>query len=424
MEEKMKKVIVSVLVALLAVTAVFAGGGRDSSSSGGPVTLKVGIWDQNQAGGITRVLADFTAETGIRTQVEVTPWNDYWTLLEAAATGGSLPDVFWMHSNQSQRYMSNRMLMDLTDRISRSSVAKMSNFPAEIVGLYSLNNRQYAIPKDLDTIALWYNKKLFDEAGVAYPTDRWTWDDLKNAARRLTNRSKGQYGMLFTPGETQTGYWNQIYQNGGLVISSDKRRSGFDDPRTIAAIDYAVSFIKEGYAPDLTHAESDAMALMQGGVVAMAQFGSWMLSAFKQSDYFRQNCDMVMLPSSNSGQRATIYNGLGWSASASTRYQEEAWKLLEFFSREDTQRKLSETGIAISAFRGTADPFTRGFPEFNVKGYTDQIPYAVMRPYSKNTNVWEDMSVHTLNDVWMGNMTVADACRSIAQRMNTMLASE
>jgi multiple sugar transport system substrate-binding protein len=424
-EEKMKRVTMSVLVLLLAAVTVFAGGGKQSGgSSSGPVTLRVGIWDQNQAAGITRVLADFTAETGIRTSVEVTPWNDYWTLLEAATSGGSLPDVFWMHSNESQKYMSNKVLMDLTDRISKSNVAKMANFPPEIVALYALNGRQYAIPKDLDTIALWYNKKLFDEAGVPYPTDRWNWDNLKDAAKKLTNTSKGQYGILFTPGETQTGYWNQIYQNGGTVISNDKKKSGFDDPRTIAAMEYVVSFIKEGAAPDLTVAESDAMALMQGGVVAMSQFGSWMLSSFKANDYCRQNCDMVMLPSSNSGQRATIYNGLGWSASANTRYQEEAWKLLEFLSREDTQRKLSETGIAISAFKGTADPFTRGFPEFNVKGYIDQIPYAVMRPYSKNTNTWENMSVQTLNDVWMNRMAVADACRSIAQRMNTTLAAE
>ena len=417
----MKKLL-TVFLTLALVSSVFAGGRSASSSSSG--TLKVGIWDQNQAGGITRVLADFTAETGINTTVEVTPWNDYWTLLEAAATGGALPDVFWMHSNQVQRYMAGGMLMDLTDRISKSSVANMSNFPPDIVALYSSNGKQYAIPKDIDTIALWYNKKLFDAAGVPYPTNNWNWDDLKNAARRLSDPAKGQYGMAFTPGETQTGYWNQIYQNGGFVISPDKRRSGFDDPRTIAAMEYVVSFVSEGLAPPLTHAESDVMANMQAGIVAMGQFGSWMLSAFKESDFFRQNCDMVMLPAGPTGTRATIYNGLGWAASSTTRNQEDAWKLLEFLSREDTQRKLSETGIAISAYRGTADPFTRGFPEFNVKGYTDQIQYAVMRPFSKNTNVWEDMSVHTLNTAWGVGRPVADVCREIAQNMNSMLAAE
>ena len=127
---------------------------------------------------------------------------------------------------------------------------------------------------------------------------------------------------------------------------------------------------------------------------------------------------------SNSGQRATIYNGLGWSAALNTPNPEEAWKLLEFLSRQDTQRKLSETGIAISAFNGAAEPFSRGFPEFNVSAFTNQIPYAVMRPYSKNTNAWEDMSVHTFNEVWMGRKSIADACREIAQAMNGFLAAE
>jgi multiple sugar transport system substrate-binding protein len=93
-------------------------------------------------------------------------------------------------------------------------------------------------------------------------------------------------------------------------------------------------------------------------------------------------------------------------------------------SREITQRKLSESGTAISAFRGTAEPFVRNFPEFNVKAYIDQIPYAVMRPYSKNTIVWEEMAVQSLNTAWNLSRPVADVCREIAQKMNVMLATE
>jgi len=421
-ERSMKKILVIVLAVFL-VSAVFATGSRQNSGgSGGTATLRVGIWDQNQAAGLERVLADFTAQTGTRTTVEVTPWNDYWTLLEAAATGGSLPDVFWMHSNQVQRYMDARQLVDLTDRISRSTVADMANFPADIVALYSNNGRQYAIPKDLDTIGLWYNKSHFDAAGIAYPTNNWTWNDLREAARKLTK--PGQYGILFTPGETQTGYWNIIYQGGGYVISPDKKKSGFDDPKTIEALDFVGSLVREGSSPPLSFIETDAMALMQSGTVSMCFFGSWMLSAFKQNDYFVRNCDVVMLPSSNSGNRATIYNGLGWSMSVTSKNQEEGWKLLEFLSRQDTQTKLSETGIAISAFRGAATPFARGFPEFNVSAYTDQIQYAVMRPFSKNTNAWEDMSVQVLNEAWTGAKSIPDACREIAQKMNAMLAVE
>jgi len=418
----MKRAIVSVLVVLLAVVTVFVGCKKSGGSASG--TLKIGIWDQNQAEGLTKVLADFTTETGIKTSVEVTPWTEYWTLLEAAATGGSLPDVFWMHSNQSQRYMSNKLLMDLTDRISKSSVAKMSNFPADIVALYALNGRQYAIPKDIDTIGIWYNKKMFTEAGVPFPTDKWTWNDLKDTARKLTNNAKGQYGIAFSPVENQQGYYNFIYQNGGNVISADKKKSGWDDPRTIAAMEYVVSFVTEGISAPLAVTENYGPSLLQSEIVAMVPFGSWMLSAFNAEPYFRQNCDVAVMPSSNSGGRASIYNGLGWAAAANTKMPEQAWKLLEFLSREDTQRKLSETGIAISAYKGTADPFIKSLPAFNVKAYTDMISYAVLRPYSKNTNVWEDMSITAFNDAWSGKTPVADVCRSIAQRMNTMLAAE
>ena len=84
-------------------------------AKGDDVTLSVSIWDTNQEPGIKEILADFTEKTGIKTEISVVKWDEYWTMLEAGAQGGSLPDVFWMHSNESQRYMSNDMLLDLTD---------------------------------------------------------------------------------------------------------------------------------------------------------------------------------------------------------------------------------------------------------------------------------------------------------------------
>ncbi|MCL2880036.1 MAG: sugar ABC transporter substrate-binding protein [Treponema sp.] len=411
----MKKAPILLLVVLACVS--FLAGCRHNG-----YTLRIGIWDQNQQAGLEKVLAEFTKETGIRTKVEVTPWNDYWNLMETAASGGSLPDVFWIHSNEVQRYIASGQLVDLTDRIAGSAITSMSDFPADLVSLYSSGGRQYAIPKDLDTIALWYNKKHFDEAGLAYPTNDWVWHDMRAAAEKLTK--PGRYGILFSPGETQTGYWNLIYQNGGYVVSPDTKKSGFDDPKTIEAMEFVIGMVNDGLAPPLKLAEGDSMGLMQDRVVSMAFFGSWMLSAFKRNAFFVKDCGVVVLPSSNSRKRATIYNGLGWTMSVTSKHQEEGWKLLEFLGGENAQRKLSETGIAISAFRGTTAPFARGFPEFNVNAYTDQIPWAVMRPYSKNGNAWEDMSVLILDDVWTGKKNMADACREIAQKMNAMLASE
>lgn len=128
-------------------------GSGNSDSEGGE--LSVSIWDNYQEPGINEILADFTEETGIKTKLTVVKWDEYWTMLEAGAQGGALPDVFWMHSNESERYMSNDMLLDLTDKIAESDLIDPSNYPEDIWGLYTYNDKYYAVPKDVDTIALW-----------------------------------------------------------------------------------------------------------------------------------------------------------------------------------------------------------------------------------------------------------------------------
>lgn len=180
---KFKKVMALVLASAMVFSMAACGGDSGSSgetkkedsgdsgeSDGGE--LSVSIWDTNQEPGLKEILADFTEETGIKTKLTVVKWDEYWTMLEAGAQGGSLPDVFWMHSNESERYMSNDMLLDLTDKIAESDKIDPENYPEDIWGLYTYDDKYYAVPKDVDTIALWYNKTMFDEAGLARSEER------------------------------------------------------------------------------------------------------------------------------------------------------------------------------------------------------------------------------------------------------------
>ena len=122
------------------------------SSDSSDVTLSVTIWDSNQEPGLTQIMNDFTEKTGIKTKVSVVKWDEYWTLLESGAQGGSLPDVFWMHANESVRYMSNDILLDLTDKIAASDKIKTENYPEDIWSLYTYDGKNYAVPKDVDCL--------------------------------------------------------------------------------------------------------------------------------------------------------------------------------------------------------------------------------------------------------------------------------
>ena len=136
---KLRKVMALSLAGAMAVSLGACGGGGgsesggDSGSGGGDGSLSVMIWDTYQEPGLTEILNDFTEETGIEAEIQVVTWDDYWTLLSAGAQGGSMPDVFWMHSNEAERYMSNEMLLDLTDRIAESD------------GIYILGNCIYLV---------------------------------------------------------------------------------------------------------------------------------------------------------------------------------------------------------------------------------------------------------------------------------------
>lgn len=394
---------------------------KDTSKSSKGVTISYAVWDSNQAKLIQQIADSFEAESGIHVDIQVNGWADYWTALEAAATGGSLPDTFWMHSNNIYYYASNNQLLDLTKYIDNSKDVALTNYPEGLDKIYNLNGKQYAIPKDYDTIGLWYNKTMFDAAGVAYPNDTWTWDDMKAAAKKLTKSDGSQYGIL-APLHNQEGYYNFVYQNGGTIVTADKK-SGYDDPKTIEAMNYYFNLVREGLSPVITDDAARAEAF-QNGLVAMAFFGSWNLSGFASNDYIVKNCDVAVLPKSNNGGQASIFNGLGNAIAANTKHPDESWKWLEYLSNEAGQKKQAELGIAISAYNGTASAWTAAYPQFKVQSYLDMVSYAQIRPYTNQTSVWEDKAYELLTDVYNKGGDVKKACESVATMMNDAIAQE
>ena len=433
---KFKKVMALVLASAMVFSMAACGGDSGSSgetkkedsgdsgeSDGGE--LSVSIWDTNQEPGLKEILADFTEETGIKTKLTVVKWDEYWTMLEAGAQGGSLPDVFWMHSNESERYMSNDMLLDLTDKIAESDKIDPENYPEDIWGLYTYDDKYYAVPKDVDTIALWYNKTMFDEAGLAYPTADWTWDDVSEAAKKLTKDDGSQYGLAVRNDNNQAGYYNLVYDNGGYIINEDKTKSGWDDPKTIEAMKTLEGWIKDGVMPSIeTMSENGEDVLFQSGKAAMVLQGSWMVAAYRDNEYTAANCDLVELPkNAETGRRASVYNGLGWAAAANGEHTEEAWKLLEYLGSEEAQKKQAELGVTMSAYKGTSDAWAKS-ADFNLQAYLNMMDDMEIRPYSKTTVTWENEDNEILKSVYTGEKTMEEACKEMADQMNEKLAKE
>lgn len=453
---KLKKVLATVLASVMVFSMIGCGNGAADNASGAATeeteatepaaeekadaateeapateeasadTLTIAIWDTNQEPGLTQIVNDFTAETGIKAQIQVTPWDQYWTMLEAGATGGSLPDVFWMHSNEITTYAEYDMLLDLTDKIAASEKLEMDKFPADIVGIYNFDGKQFAVPKDFDTIALWYNKTMFDEAGVAYPDDSWTWDNYADACKKLTKDDGSQYGCAIKPSNNQDGWYNIAYDMGGEIINADRTKSGMDSAGTIKAVEFVTDLVKSGYTPPYeVMTENNPEALFEAGKVAMITQGSWMLAELCNNDYVKANCDVAVLPKdATTGRRASIYNGLGWAAAGNTDKADEAWALIEYFGSKAAQQKQSDLGIVISAYEGTDSNWINAYPDFNLQAYLDMKEDMVIRPYSKHTTIWENMISEKLVEAWTGAKTADVVCTEVAAEMNAYLAEE
>lgn len=360
----------------------------------------------------------------MKTKLQVVPWDEYWTKLEAGVTGNSLPDVFWMHSNYSQMYMRNGVLMDLTDRIEKSDDIDLDNYYKDIVELYQYDDKTFAIPKDFDTIALWYNKTMFDEAGLSYPDETWTWETLAENAKKLTKDDGSQYGFCSPANYNQDGYYNFIYDEGGTILNEDKTKSGWDDPKTIKAMNWWHDNLLPSMPSQETMSETGTDVLFSSGQVAMVMQGSWMVGAMNQNDYTKKNADVAVLPKAEDGTRKSIYNGLGWSANAKTKNPEGCWKLLQFLGSKHAQLEQAQYGVTMSAYRNTSDDWVKCAPEFNLQACLDMTQDMVIRPYTVNTKRWEDYSQQTMVKAYTGKMSMTDVCKDIAAYANKIIADE
>jgi multiple sugar transport system substrate-binding protein len=375
-----------------------------SFASAEETTITFAFWDTNQEPGM-KAIADayMAAHPDVKIDIQVTPWGEYWTKLEASALGGAMPDVFWMHSNQFFKYVTADTLLPLDFEYDYTP------YPAGVTALYTYNDVHYAVPKDYDTIALVYNKEIFDNAGVAYPDDTWTWDTLLETAKKLTDTEKGIYGFG-APNDRQSGYLNLIYQNDGFAFENGK--SGYDQPATQEAVKWWVDLQKEGVSPSQeSFVDMGVDDQMQAGKLAMCFTGSWMMSAYTNNELFKDKFDLAVLPQGK--KRASIYNGLGYAGAATTKYPEIVKDFIQFCGTEEANKLQAENKAAIPAYAGTEHYFTDNFTNINIACYPEMISYGVQYPFSPNKSLWESQEEELMNEVYAGSMTVEDACNTL-----------
>ena len=315
-----------------------------------PGQLTMWVWDEAWAEIIGASIDQWAAEycPGAEVDLQVQPWGQYWDLLQTNAAGGDLPDVFNMSQPFFYFYGSNDELLNLQPYWDEYGV-DTSIWGSGMVDPYRWGEAGdlYAAPVNWDTIAIFYNKDMFDAAGLEYPSAGWTWDDFAAAAEALTKPEEDIYGAEVYL-EFQAGYPNWIAATGTTpVVEAGRARCTLADEGSIEALTFLQNLYQQGYMPSVSVMGStspdDAFNLFASGRIAMVAGGSWKLPvAFEEVPF---NWDVVQLPAHpETGLSRSILHAVGYVASSRTENPDLAANLILFLASDEGQRYFAEAG--------------------------------------------------------------------------------
>ena len=406
--------LVKMLAMILVLSLVIGVAGVACAES---IEIHYAYWQGTLDDFYAQCKADFeAANPGITIVLEPTAWGEYWTKLEAAANGGSIADVFHMNGVNIKKYASGGILAPLDDRIAASDI-NLDNYPKAMNEMYNYEGVQYGIPMDYDTIGLWYNKALFDQAGIAYPTAEWTWEDLVAAAKAINALGDDIYGIAAGYSDQQ-GFYNTVFAEGGWFVDGDK--FGFNDPKTRAGIQCWVDLMKEGVSPaEASLEETEGYLRFMAGKLGMIFSGDWLVAYYASDDStVKDVCDVVELPLMSSGNRASVIHGKANCMSVFTEHPDEAYAWLAYLAGAEVNEKLAPLGIVITSYMEYSDKFFDAYPQYNMKIFSDAAAnYSYAYPASAYVFEWGDIMWEELVRAFNLEITVDEACDNIMARL-------
>jgi multiple sugar transport system substrate-binding protein len=419
-----------VLAACAPVAAPAAEQGGEAAPAAEGVTIRVGSWDSTEAEPIENdVIAAFNEQfPDIQIQLEFNP-DAYDDKLLTAMAGGTAPDVFMWWNFPS--LVARSGIQDLTDFVEGPNGLDLSIYYPQVLDYNRVGDGLYGLPKDFTPRAYYYNQKLFDDAGVAYPTNEWTTDDMLEIATALTKGEgvDAQYGVFaFSGVYPLQGY---VWQRGGDFISPDgTKASGYcDSEATTSVLDWHAALSAEhGVAPTpqaVTAQQGGADQLFIGGKLAMYDTGRWPQSQFKSAEDL--TFGTVLPPiDSETGERVVVLHEAGFCMNPASPHKDDAtWEVVKFMGGPVANKIRAEAGWALPAQPAVAEELKMLEDPLEITWF-DAVEYATVLPCFMRTSKWgpADSELATaIESIFLGEATAAEAMSAVAPVVDDILAS-
>ena len=309
-----------------------------------PVNLKLTMWGGDLDSQVYQQRLDqFMAKNpDIKVELVYIP-SDYSQKVQTMIAGGTAPDIMQL-AEDIHSYSSKGQIISLNNYITQDKVDLKARYgdTGGLTGAYSYNGELYAMPDRGGALILFYNKDMFDAAGISYPTKDWTWVEFLDAAQKLTIRDGDtveQYGWA------AGGWWpwwmSFMYMNGGMVLD-ESGMPVVNSPENVEAIQFYNDLVyKHKVAPspeDYANLGTNSPdPLFAQGKVAMATTGFWGIGGLKDATF---NWDIT--PLFQNKKPATVVFGSGFAITKDCENPDAAWKVIEFLTSEQGQMPIDE----------------------------------------------------------------------------------
>jgi multiple sugar transport system substrate-binding protein len=387
-----------------------------------PVTLKMVIWGAPLHIDMYNKLVKSYQKThpGIGLEIVVAPYGEFTEKVTSMIASGNPPDITWWSEDSLTYFADKGYFVELDSAVKKWGPEwdPEDVYPTTLEG-GRWKGKLYAIPFSTPAPVLYYNKKLFDEAGLKYPTEDWTWDDFDAALRKL---SKGEgaskvYGVenLLDKGVEWQSLLNIIRSYGGKFMNEKRNRCVINSPQSVTALKKYLDWVNNGLStrPGISAPFEQGRSAMFIGFMSMkARF-----DGVKSLDY-----DIAFVPKGPAGRQ--LRGGSAYLVvMKSTAYKKESLDLLRFLSSKEGIREsavyFGPPRKSIGLSKEFLDPAT---PPANKKVFIESLQYSTVTehfPLFVKANLIAQEEVDLMV---AGKQPVEETLKKIQNRINSLLA--
>jgi multiple sugar transport system substrate-binding protein len=389
------------------------------AQDGGKITFWViSPFTPDENAPIFEAARQYQEATGVEVVVESTAPPEMLNKLITAVRGGGGPDVVSVDSAWNATLGAAQILADVTERFAPLA----DQFFEGPVGTGQYLGMQYAVPWYTNNVALFYNTKLFEEAGLDGPPA--TWDELVEKGTALT--SGDTYGLMLGGGGFGAfQFWPFAWQNGATLVSEDGKQAEFgNEPGLEAWQFYSDLYLTHKIAPEDVKSAGESWDQVFAPFIqeraAMVMAGDWAIGAFKSGN---PDLQFSVAPLPKGKEAATVIGGFNLGIPTTAANPDAAWSFIEWLTAQEQEHILQ----AYNRIQARADILDTEYASQDplIKVFIEQSAVGRARA---TVPAWDEIENTIMADAWdsvlLGESTPADALADAVEQTNELLAEE